>query len=154
MRMQILDRDPDLEVGDLRLWIHGRQFPDARDYWDGNWLNVTAQCRAQCAAVEAGGAIVHLPELVSFGNACARLYDTLEGAASLDCMEPNLSVALQARTGGHIDIVIEITPDHMSQRHRFSDTIDQTYLPDIVSACRRIVERFPVREAERLPKGV
>ena len=25
-------------------WVHGWQFPEAQDLWDGNWLNVTAHC--------------------------------------------------------------------------------------------------------------
>jgi hypothetical protein len=36
--------EPDLRVAGLRVWIHGRQFPDSQDYWDGNWLNATAYC--------------------------------------------------------------------------------------------------------------
>jgi len=35
---------PDLKLEGLQIWIHGRQFPDAADYWDGNWLRVTAHC--------------------------------------------------------------------------------------------------------------
>jgi len=34
-----LSRRPDLVVGDLRLWIVNRQFPENQDYWDGNWLD-------------------------------------------------------------------------------------------------------------------
>src|SRR5256885_6731459 len=33
---------PDIKLGGLQVWVHGRQFPDAIDYWDGNWLRITA----------------------------------------------------------------------------------------------------------------
>ncbi|MFC4159857.1 hypothetical protein [Chitinimonas lacunae] len=36
--------EPDLLIAGLRVWIHGSQFPNAVDYWDGNWLRVTAYC--------------------------------------------------------------------------------------------------------------
>jgi hypothetical protein len=35
---------PNLELEGLQIWVHGRQFPDSNDYWDGNWLRVTAHC--------------------------------------------------------------------------------------------------------------
>jgi hypothetical protein len=49
---------PALQVVGFQLWIHGRQFPDAQDCWDGNWLRVTAHCGANGATVWASGAIV------------------------------------------------------------------------------------------------
>jgi hypothetical protein len=30
--------EPDLKLDGFSLWVFGRQFPDANDYWDGNWL--------------------------------------------------------------------------------------------------------------------
>ncbi len=27
--------EPDLRLEGLRIWVHGRQFPDHQDYWDG-----------------------------------------------------------------------------------------------------------------------
>jgi hypothetical protein len=35
--------EPSIETskrGGFSLWVYGRQFPDANDYWDRNWLNV------------------------------------------------------------------------------------------------------------------
>ena len=33
--------EPDIKLAGLQIWVHGRQFPDSDDYWDGNWLYVT-----------------------------------------------------------------------------------------------------------------
>jgi hypothetical protein len=54
---------PDLKLEGLQIWVHGMQFPDAADYWDGNWLRVTAHCGGSGASVFATGSIIHLSEL-------------------------------------------------------------------------------------------
>jgi hypothetical protein len=38
------------EGGRFQLWVHGRQFSEAHDYDDGNWLRVTAHCGASGAS--------------------------------------------------------------------------------------------------------
>jgi hypothetical protein len=143
--------EPDLQIAGLRVWIHGRQFSESTDYWDGNWLSATAYCVYPDSRVRVHGSIIHLGEVVGLLRSCERLYQTLEGSAALACIEPSLGVQLVAETGGHIRVVISISPDHMSERHSFTDGFDQTYLPPVIAACKRILERYPVREAERLP---
>jgi hypothetical protein len=54
-------------------------------------------------------------------------------------------------TGGHITVKLATTPDHLIESHRYTDGFDQTFLPQIITACKRILERFPVREPEGLP---
>jgi hypothetical protein len=48
---------PSVRLAAFHLWVHGRQFPDAQDKWDGNWLNVT-HCGHAGASVWATGAIL------------------------------------------------------------------------------------------------
>lgn len=150
MRLEPLG-EADLSLAGLHIWIHARQFPEATDYWDGNWLRVTACCISPESTVRAHGPIIHLGELVGLLKGCERLYQTLVGRARLNCLEPNLEVSLDATANGHIKVEIAITSDHIAETHRYLDEIDQTYLPPIVAACRRILERFPVREPEKLP---
>ena len=138
--------EPNLQIGGLKLWVRGRQFPSAQDYWDGNWLKVTARCDSASSTVSAAGPIVHLGELVQFLEECERLYESLSGIAKLDCMEPNLSVTLMAKTSGHIDVRIHITPNCMLERHEFNESFDQTFLPPIISQCREILIEHPLRK--------
>ncbi len=49
---------PDLKLGGFSLWVLGRQFPDATDYWDGSWFNVRARIEAPGAVVQAQGCLV------------------------------------------------------------------------------------------------
>ncbi len=136
---------PSIQLQGFQLWVHGREFPDATDYWDGNWLNVRAHCGTPGADVWVDGPILHLYELSRWVEACEQLNQTLTGEAVLDCLEPALHVELQVDRSGHITMRIDITPDHMTQEHRFTFEVDQTYLPPLITACRKVIANFPVR---------
>lgn len=142
--------EPHLRIAGLRIWVHGRQFPNADDYWDGNWLRVTAYCIYPESTVRTHGAIIHLGEVVGLHRSCKRLYETLKGEAALNCIEPNLNVSLKAGNTGHIEVRISITPDQMSEEHLYRDTIDQSYLPPIMAACEAMFVLYPLREPEAL----
>jgi hypothetical protein len=142
--------EPDLVIARLRVWVHGRQFPQAADYWDGNWLLVTAYWVSPDSMVRAHGPILHLGELAGLLRECEALYKTLRGGAALRCIEPNLAVELKAENGGRISAKLSITPDHMNESHRFEEEIDQTYLPPVIGSCQAILEKYPIREPEAL----
>jgi hypothetical protein len=137
--------EPDFAIAGLKVWIHGRQFPDATDYWDGNWLLVTISCTYPSSSVTAGGPILHLSEVATFKKSCEELYQKLKGRAVLDCMEPNLRVGLLAEGHGRIQVAISITPNHLTESHEFRDEVDQTFLPPIIAGCERILKKFPIR---------
>ncbi len=137
--------EPNIRFGELQVWIHGRQFPESDDYWDGNWLRVTAHCGAQGADVWTVGPIIHLGDLVRWLRALEELNRTLTGRADLINLEPELSVKISVDVIGQLLIEIEITPDHMNQKHWFRSEVDQTYLPPLIASCQRILKDFPVR---------
>jgi hypothetical protein len=137
--------EPDLKLAGLSLWVFGRQFPDANDYWDGNWINIRARVEASGAFVEALGALVHISELESFVKELEVLDATLAGEASLQCMEPNLGVTIRSESLGHMTATISITPDHMRQSHSFIFELDQSYLKSVLTGCKSILSRFPPR---------
>lgn len=102
--------EPDIEIAGFQIWVHGRQFPDLHDYWDGNWLRVTVHCGAKGASVWASGSIIHLSELHGWLISIRNMNDTLSGEANLECMEPELSVSIKAKKHGHIAMEVHITP--------------------------------------------
>jgi hypothetical protein len=138
--------EPQLQIAGLRVWVHGRQFPNAMDYWDGNWLRVTAYCLYPDSQVRTHGSILHLGELVGLLRDCESLYNSVKGTAALKCIEPNLRVTLEAEWNGAIKVHIEITPEQLTERHSFDDSIDQTYLPGIIADCETILSVYPIRE--------
>jgi hypothetical protein len=136
---------PDIKLAGLQIWIHGRQFPNTEDYWDSNWLRVTAHCGSGAASVWTGGAIIHLSEVHQWHSELAILRDTLSGEAALKCMEPELSVTLKAGSLGHISMEVSITPEHLAQEHWFKFEIDQTYLPPLVQQCADVLATYPLK---------
>jgi hypothetical protein len=140
---------PQIRLEGLQIWVHSRQFPEATDYWDGNWINVTVHCGAKGADVWTSGAIIHLPEIKGWADACEQMYKTLSGEAKLDCMEPELSIEMKMREQGHIEMEVYITPDHLIQEHRFRFEIDQSYLTELVNGCRAVLEAYPIRNGKK-----
>jgi hypothetical protein len=64
---------PALKIAGFQLWIHGRQFPNAQDYWDGHWRNVTVHCGASGASVWTSGAIVMVSDQARLATECEAL---------------------------------------------------------------------------------
>lgn len=76
------------------------------------------------------------------------LYDTLVGTAALPCMEPELSIELKAQAHGQITMIVEITPDHLAQQHRFEFDIDQSHLPQLLAQGQKVLAQFPLKDAD------
>ena len=138
--------EPHLEVAGLELWVHGREFPESEDFYDGNWLRATAHCEAAGASVWAEGAILMVTDIAGFGEQCAAMLSGSARSATLAPLEPHLKVALEtADRLGHVRAQVEITPDHLAQAHRFEFAVDQSYLPGIIQRCSAIVQEYPIR---------
>ena len=138
---------PDIKMAGFQLWVHGRQFPNAEDYWDANWLNVTAHCGGEGASVWTSGSILHLGELTQLLSEMKQLHQTLSGEAELRCIEPELHLKLVARNLGQIELEVNITPNNMIQEHRFKFEIDQSYLPEAIVGCEKVLAAYPLKNA-------
>lgn len=136
---------PDIKVNGLQIWVHGRQFPEATDYWDGNWLRITAHCGTHGADVWTSGPILNLPALVSWLAELEDLNRSLTGEANLVPLEPELCVKVTAGQLGHISMEVEITPDRVTQEHTFRFELDQSFLKPVIDGCRKIISKYPVR---------
>jgi hypothetical protein len=146
--------EPALRIDGFQLWVHGYQFPDSTDEWDGNWLWVTAHCGAAGAAVWVSGALLTVPDILHLEEECEALRQGQVQLAELTSLEPELKINIQPVDRlGHLEVKVEITPDHMSQQHSFQFEIDQTYLPLIAMQCRAITQAYPIR-GEQKGRGV
>jgi len=136
--------EPDLRFSGFSLWIDGRQFPDASDFWDGNWLMVRVRMEANGAHVECGGPILMTADIKEFRDQLAAMASSFAGEATLKSLEPNINVVLTMQKLGHVKAAIEITADHINQYHRFIVEEDQSYLPGLIRSCDAILCKFPV----------
>ena len=135
--------EPDLKLANLSIWVSGRQFPDNSDYWDGNWLNLRAEVRGRGSSVATVGPILTVMDFQRFRDEAARLHASLVGRAELKGYEPNLAVELEGQTLGHVACLVDITDDHLSETHRFTFGVDQSYLAALIISCDAILKRFP-----------
>ena len=85
---------PAVKIGPLEVWVHGREFPDADDEWDGNWLRVSARHSAHGATVRASGSFLDSVSFVRFAAELRELHHTLRGEACLESLEPELKATL------------------------------------------------------------
>jgi len=141
--------DPDLRFLGFSLWVDRPQFPDAADYWDGNWLVVRVRKEAQGACIKCDGPILMTADIKQFRDKLAKMLKTLDGTAALEPLEPELKITLKMQSGGQVQATIEITPDHFSQRHHFAVEADQSYLPALIASRDDILARFPVVNTEK-----
>ena len=138
--------EPDLDFAGFQLWIHGREDPDSKDYYDGNWLRITAHCVLSGATVWVQGAALMATDIAGLGAQCEAMLRGDADSASMDPLEPMLKISLEAEGSlGHIRTRVEITPDHLAQFHRMEFDLDQSYLPGIVRQCSAIVREYPIR---------
>ena len=137
---------PSLHIGALRIWVHGRQFPDSADESDGNWLNVSAHYAADGAGVRVSGSLLETVDFLRFETELRALYKSLTGAAVLESFEPELMARIDGGgMTGRMRLRIEMTANPLSQGHWFEQEIDQSYLPSAIAACAAILTRYPVR---------
>jgi len=137
---------PSVRLAFIQIWVYARQFPDAHDRWDGNWLNVVVHCGKDGASVWAQGAILDTVAFSHFKDDLDRIYRTLAGFAVLESPEPNVKVRVESSdSAGHLRVRVEITPDNLSQGHWFEFEVDQSYLPPLIEQLDSVLKAFPVR---------
>jgi hypothetical protein len=137
---------PALDLGGFHLWIHRRQFEDAMDRWDGNWLVVTAQVSRAGAAVTVTGPILEAEDLKRFRDEVARLLRLQAGDAMLTSAEPNLQIRIApSGSAGRVTLRVDLSADPAAQGHWFASTIDHGALTGLLVQLEEIVEVYPVR---------
>jgi hypothetical protein len=128
--------EPDVSLGELQLWVHSHEK-------EGNWLTVTAHCGAKRASVWVSGEILRLTDLAQFGEQCAELQVGNARSAELSSLEPNLRVELRPPgRRGEIKMIVEITPDEWTQKHRFKAEINLSYLARLRQELHQISGRY------------
>ena len=78
---------PDLELGGLQIWIHGREYPEHHTFWDGNWLIFTAHCKAEGASVWFTGSHLRNTDIANWIIELTRLKETFSSEISLDTLD-------------------------------------------------------------------
>lgn len=143
-----LEPAPDIVLGGFRLRVLAREFPNARDEWDGNWLLAEAECNARGARVMVEGPFILAQELAVIAASLEVATSMRERHGSVQLMEPYLSLLWDTSTHGGFRLIVAITPDQLTQKHEFIFDLDLSYLDATIAQCRAVLARFPVRSHE------
>ena len=135
----------DLSIGPIRLFPLGRLPHPTADPW---WVDEIV-CRA---GAEASGLSVEVEGQIPSRNFqffladLQSVYDSLEGTATLDGSDLGLVVGIKALPLGHMSVAAEFWPSGIWDGPLGANfQLDQTDLRPILSACRTILDNFPVR---------
>lgn len=137
-----MSEGPDIRLQGLRIWIEGFAHPASDHEFDRDWLLALVRMEASGAAVEVRGSFLRKSDLAFFAEELKKLDTTLDGSAELSCLEPNLHVLLRCDRLGHIEVEVDITPDQLSQVHRFKFDLDQTYLSPLVTELESVLQTY------------
>jgi hypothetical protein len=137
---------PSLVLGGLSLWVLDKAFPESVEWYDGTWLQVRAECNAPGSTVTSNGPLLTAEDIGRLLVGMEAMQRREAGSAELSPLEPNLVVSLTGSSRGRLRIDVRISPDSMTQEHRFFFDTDVAYLADPIEQCREILRRFPVAE--------
>ena len=135
-------REPDLSFSGFKVWIFGRQFPESSDSFDANWLVAAAYCESIGSQTFVQGPIIHLSEIHQWLADLKKLHSIVQGEAALHCMEPYLKANVVLDKLGNGELIVDITPDHLKEKHEFRFEVDQSYLPAVISDLKDIIDKY------------
>jgi len=141
------DGEADLTLAEFKLWVPRRGHPQATDYWDGNWLEITAAYMTKHCIALCDGNVLHGTDVVASLDAARRMHETLDGTFSFASLDPGFELLFTALKQGQIQVDTRIvTEDNAdwSGEYRRRQLIDQSYLPALIGGLTRIVSRFPI----------
>ena len=123
---------------------HQRQHPEARDYWDGNWLLVTVTV-ATGAFRGCFEAQLRTDEFLRFREQLRTLYEKLVGPAVFDPIEPWLRIGIEGDGRGHFRASCRADDNPgIGNVLTFTAEFDQTDLPALLRELDGICEAFPI----------
>ena len=129
--------------------MHGYQFTDATDTWDSNWLRVTVRFRGAGGSVTVSGSELDTVSFHTLRKGLIAMRDTLAGEAVLASVEPTVKVQVKfADSLGHVACRVDLTPDHMHERHSFEFSgMDQSELNGLIAQVDVIMRKYPFKGA-------
>jgi hypothetical protein len=102
-------------------------------------------CKAQGASVWISGDILHNTEIAEWLVSLGNLNSTLSGEVILPMFERYASVKITTEAYERFYMKIEISPEHIFQRHYFKFWASQNCLNDLIAGCRRMLTNFPIK---------
>lgn len=145
--MGVPDREPDIKLVGLSVWVHGYEYPaDVDNPWDANWLSITAECVGQNSLAWLAGSYLRTDELAAWLAACRNLLTAKSHRAELSPMEPMLGVSIsRASDNSQLEAAIMLATELTTERHEWRFEIDQSYVNRLMEQIETVLRDYPVR---------
>lgn len=122
-----------------------RGYPEAHDYWDGNWVVTRIQAEARGFKADFTDQ-VHLGDIVRFYEEVLKLNTSLKGEAALTMMEEYLVATGTLDARGSLDwSVLLLHPVKRDIQLQFTFQADQSYLPELIQQLEDVLIEFQIR---------
>lgn len=124
-----------------------RLYPEAQDYWDGNWVTtqVTVNAGGFAGAVRAN---LRVGEFRAFRLELEATANALGSIAAFESMEEWVAVHITCTPNGHLDVKCTLA-DSPAMGNRLSCSIaglDQSFVPTIIAQLSAVETQFPERD--------
>jgi len=127
-----------------------RNYPQANDYWDGNWLDAEIEVEVKPWRARYN-ANLRTDEFAGFRRELEGMHAMDRRDARFSPMEPWLDLDLHLDTLGHIDMRGNIGPEGFGKVFgqarlvfEIQEFMDQTFLPPIIEQLRATEREFPI----------
>jgi hypothetical protein len=164
---------PDLQLGPLAMFVHGRKFPDSHDLFDGNYLDVEAVVTTPTATVRVRNHFLSLLDIGPFREELEALeqhYANASNGTATSLPHPHMtSIAVKRHASIHsnvpffaltcdntnisltLEFTICLTSDRWrTQEHTFIVRLDRSVLGDLVRQLLAIEQSYPLRRESPL----
>ena len=133
----------------LQVRVRARAYPDATDFWDGNWLVTPVTARFGGFRADVPDALLRANEIEGFRDELRGLHEGLRGEARLSSMEEWLEL-LVTDTGPETLPVVGELRDRPGSPFRLGfavDDQDRAQVRALLDDLDAVLAGFPVRGA-------
>ena len=134
----------EFKIGDNSAFISFKVINPTLGPSSNNLVFFRAEARMQIAnysAIEQGFFLAE--ELIEFHNDLKNLYDTLKGNATFTTIEGWIQISITGNGRGNLTLDCYLSSGDGTIRLESKFSLDQTYLPKVLSQLDRIIAKMP-----------
>lgn len=136
--------EPDLKIGSLYLWVSGYNDPSQMNQGDLAYLNTPTLLVTEDVMVYSKSSDTPVFDFKKVLKDIEKMYEDIgeSNVVEFSSQESKFGLTLTNNDLGHIKVNIIYNDWTDEGRFEFEETIDQSYLPSIISSLKVIIQKF------------